>query len=193
MFLYLEQMGYAAAIYNWGKHSSDHYEYESVRQLIRWCSLLLKWAILEQDRKPISRNHKLYTDDWNDVIAKWTPSYTRVPPEPFKQMTIDLLPLSEESSLALRATILQHEAERTYLETTLEIFLDAPKSTWEDDVLRSGGSYIWMENEGRFRINLREWNAIIRMLSTDEMTILEQWGLKDTYHKLKTPMPSFAG
>jgi hypothetical protein len=191
MFSHLERMGYAKAIFDWGKHTSDYYEYENVKQLGSWCSLLLKWAVLEQVRQPILPKDELYSRDWEEVMAKWMPIYTRKPPEPFKQMRLEQLPLWEDASLTLRATILHYEAERLHFETVLEQILASSKSTWEDFVLRSGGSYIWMKGEAIFRIHLREWKTIVDKLSADEMSILEAWGLKDTYHKIKTPLQNF--
>lgn len=189
MFLQLEQMGHAEAIYKWVRHTADYYKYRDVFQASVWCILLLKWAILEQVKQPIPKDHDLYSDDWSDLVAKCTPIYTRIPRPPFKQLVIETLPLSEESNLALRALIFQHEAVHLHFQNILEEILIVPEDSWEDSVLRSGGCYMWLKLEGRFRLRVQELNAIVEMLSVNEMDILKTWGIKDSYHKLEIPIP----
>jgi len=193
-FSYLEKMGYAPLIYDWGRHTSDFYNYDDVNKLGAWRSLLLKWAVLEQVEHPIQlENEGLYSSDWDIVLTKWKDVYTRVPPEPFTKITFAPLPVLEETRLTLLTTILQSEAKQIRLEAILDqILVSAQESEWEDFVLRSGGGYIWMKGEATFRNNLEDWNTITEKLSVDEMEILTTWALKDTYHKIKLPLPDFS-
>lgn len=192
-FSYLEKMGYAPLIYDWGRHTSDFYNYEDVKQLGSWRSLLLKWAVLEQVEHPMQIENKgLSSSDLDIVLAKWKDTYTRIPPEPFTKRTFAPLPVLEETRLNLLTTILQSEAKQIRFEAVLDqILVSAKVGEWEDIVLRSGVGYIWMKGEAKFRRNLEDWNTITKKLPADEMEILTTWALKDTYHKLKLPLPDF--
>jgi hypothetical protein len=188
-FSRLEQMGYAEFIYAWGKNTADYFNHEDVQQLAAWCRLLLKWAVLEQVNNPVSPDHEAYSTEWEIVIAKWLPIYTRTPPEPFIKRTLAPLILSKEARLNLMKIVLQFEAKRERVEATLEQMLAAEKSEWEDFMLRSGGVWLWMKGEGRSQKNLAELNLIAEKLSANEIVILNEWALADTYHKIKMPLP----
>jgi hypothetical protein len=89
--------------------------------------------------------------------------------------------------------VLHHETKILDLETTTDQIMASSKSLWEDFALGPGGGYLSFRLEGRLRINLREWNMIVDALSPDDMHILGEWALKDTYpwRNLKAPLPDF--
>jgi hypothetical protein len=182
-FFYLEKRGYAEAVYKWGNQTCNYYQNIYIEGLNALCRLLRKWAILEWSKQPITSAHPLYSSEWQHLIAKWQPIYIN---------NLAPLELSVHASTALQKIILQHEIRRMEFEQILDIINAAEKSEWEKFALLE---QIWIKNEGRFRIDLREWNMITDTLSDEEVLLLGHWALQhrnqEHYHDLKFPLPNF--
>jgi hypothetical protein len=190
-FTQLERIGYAEAIYAWGKQTRTYLKYTDRQRYIDsdaldgWCNLLREWAVLEWVKQPTSLTDS--HQHWDKLIAKFAPIYERV------NLTLEHLPLSLVSRTRLLEIVLHHETRKQALYSTTDQIMAFPKSLWEEFALGPGGSYTSFQLEGRHRINLREWSTILNALSVDDIYILDQWALKDTYRwrKLKIPLPDF--
>lgn len=196
-FSHLERLGYAEAIYQWGKQTqtyirfADRLKLANIDVIAGWCNLLRVWAVLQWLEQPLSPNDTtLYSDDWEKIIAKWKPFYVDYQPQP---LTTAPLSLPQSTRLALQAHILHHEARRLHFMTAVEQMMNSPKTDWEDFVLRQVATYADYKNEGRYRINLQIGRMIVQLLSAAEMTVLEEWAAQHAhqYRGLKVPFPRF--
>jgi hypothetical protein len=187
-FAHLERIGYAEAIYRWGKHTASHYKhkYQTKTQmglydmLFPWFLLLRWWTVMEWQKQPIPPSHPLYSNVWDDVLAKYG-AFQRT-------FILDLMPLSAESRIALQAIVLNHAARQLQLETITDEIWASSRTVWEDVALRAGAAYTFFKQEGNFRIETRLWHAIENLLSTDELHLLEQWAMEN-----KKRSPHFQG
>jgi hypothetical protein len=192
-FSHLERLGYAEAVYHWGKQFHSYYKYAHRQKyldfyVLRTLRLLLRfWAVEESLKQPVSTEHELYSSDWEEFIARWSPVYANSILVP--------LELSKTSRTTLQAIMLHHETKEMKLRETMDRVRASPKSLWEDYALYAGGAYLSIVLEGRFRIDLREWKLIVDALSVDEIHILEQWALQNNGRRhldLRVPFPDFS-
>jgi hypothetical protein len=178
-FARLEQLRYGNAVYQWGRHNNTFYSDPDKRALSAWYRLLARWVI--QKWFDSSQLPQCESDgrNWEQILTLLQPYY-----HPSEEV-LKPLPLSDEILEKLQCEILYHEARRIRLVNITEAFLTTPRSVWEDFALRAGNADARIPNEGRLRINLKTWQAVVNLLSSDEMLILEQWGSE---HR---PQPSY--
>ena len=85
------------------------------------------------------------------------------------------VPFSDELCLKLLTVIFDYEIEKKVFRSLLQQIKEDPKSVWEKFAYNHSGS--WLSMEGGFRINLRQWHALKRLLSSEELDQLYQWTL----------------
>lgn len=180
-FARLEQIGYANELYNWSRHTRDFYQHPDVEELALRCSLLRWWATEKWFSTSQSPSCEYDADLWQQTLTLLQP-YNR----PSKQV-LPPLPLPNELLEKLQCIIFYHEAQDMRLRSITDTFLTAPTSIWENFALRAGGAGTWIPSEGYLKINLREWQMIVNMLSSDEMLTLEEWVVQNRPQPSRLP------
>jgi hypothetical protein len=191
-FTTLERLGYANVVYEWGKETdiylkyANHEKYLFISSLSSWCTKLKHWdtAIRRPPKPPAPPEPKIYTDEWWELMEKRPKRFVK-PEKP--------LLLSDNSRKALQDIIQEFEARKTRIETTINQFMEAPKSRWEEYILKWRLGNMRMRHEGQMRINLQQWGAILDTLSPEDMNILNEWAIQyqDESPRFKVPLPDF--
>jgi hypothetical protein len=172
----LEGMGHAEAIYQWGRQTKDFQKPAYRDALAAWGRLLREWAIREWQEQP---DHYGHDDNTNtrEMIDKWISIYQSS--YQFSPSSLKPLRLSPEALLKVYMIVMQQEQRRFNLEETLIRIGKSPKTAWEKFAFEKGAiGGVWLNLEGQFRINLREWTTLYNALSAEEMHQLVQWGLE---------------
>jgi hypothetical protein len=183
-FKHLKSKGFDKAIYNWGKQTSIYYQYvdkkkfSNLRALGIWIHLLREWAVLKWIQNPSSPEQ--HYSEWDVLINKYSRIYSK------KNLVLNPMPLSTVSQKHLQVIILSHESSKLLLKTTMNQIMASSKSLWDDYALRAGGANVWIKAESNYQLNLKVWKEMLNLLSPNEVSALEQWGLqyKDQYRGL---------
>lgn len=191
-FAYLERLGYAEVVYEWGKHTGSYWQhahresYSAILCLSDWCIKLKHWdTAMRRPPKPSEPPEpKIYTDEWWELMEK-RPKWPVKPKKP--------LLLSNNSQKLLQDIIQEFEARKTRLEISINQIMEVPKSRWEEYILKWNLGDTYIRQEGRMRINLHQWAAILDTLSPEDMNILNEWAMQ--YHeespRFIVPLPDF--
>ena len=78
-----------------------------------------------------------------------------------------------ELCLKLLLLIFDYQIEQMAFRSLLQQIEKEPKSVWE--FFAYNQSSAWLSLEGGFRINLRQWYSVKRLLSSEELDQLYQW------------------
>jgi hypothetical protein len=185
-------MGYAEALYRWATQTDTYCKYANkdhyfdLEALNDWFRFLREWAVLEWLEQHFSAEAGQDSGDWKALIDEFVPIYTRKPTPGFPEWTLEALPIVGISRTKLQTTILNHESQKLYVQTTMDAVFESPKTAWEDYAMRPGGAYTWIKLEGCMRINFRAWKTILEILSAEERQLLGQWVLQHQEQRRST-------
>jgi hypothetical protein len=165
--VHFDQMGWKNSISMWLDEMSDFQPQRYTWSLLRWTTVLRRWALSETNLETASNDE---LDIFEQVREHWKNSYDLEQVAP--------LPLTTGTRGKLQAIIFQQESEFLKFRKKLDDYKRSAKPALER-LIFSGGSKI--HNEGTYRWDLRSCQAIRRLLSNQEIQILETWVSHDSW------------
>lgn len=192
-FLSLEKTGVAIIIYNWGQNCHEFQDRKTTNFLLAITVLLRIWLIdVWQKKGTIASNVEQTEQD--DMLNKWALWYKQSKYFPLNKLELDTLSLQK-----LYQVVLGYETKQALLKQKVQQIRDnlEAKSIWDRFAFTQGMiGGIFIELEGQYRIQLKQWKMILSILNTDKIRIIEKWAEQHRHilsfpDDLIIPFPSF--